>query len=75
LYVQMGSIGLYRSLSTAEMKDIVSIAVDAEECLKQLLNKPPPEVSSEDATVIVAFVQKPVPISNRRMLFLINYPR
>jgi serine/threonine protein phosphatase PrpC len=48
--------GLYRSLSIAEMKDIFSIAVDAEECVKQLLNKPSLEVSSDDATVIVAFV-------------------
>jgi len=48
--------GLYRSLTVAEIKDIVSIAVDAEECVKQLLNKTSPEVSSDDATVIVAFV-------------------
>lgn len=50
--------GIYRSLSIAEIKDIVSIAVDAEECVKQLLNKPSPEISSDDATVIVAFVQE-----------------
>lgn len=48
--------GVYRSLSIAEMKDIFSIALDAEEFVKQLLNKPSPEVSSDDATVIVAFV-------------------
>ena len=48
--------GLYRSLSITEMEDIFSVSVDAEECAKQLLNKPSPEVSSDDATVIVAFV-------------------
>ena len=48
--------GLYRSLTIAEMKEIVSTAVDAEECVEQLINKTSPEVSSDDATVIVAFV-------------------
>lgn len=48
--------GVYRSLSSAEMKDILSVSAVAEKCVKQLLNKPSLEVSSDDATVIVAFV-------------------
>ncbi len=48
--------GIYRSVSNSRIQDILATTVDVKDCVEQLLTSSPRTVSSDDATVIVAFV-------------------
>lgn len=48
--------GIYRSVSNSRIQDILATTVDVKDCVEQLLISSPRTVSSDDATVIIAFV-------------------